>query len=124
MHFEGPTSLVDISPTLLNKAGIKTHQNVNGRDHNNTVPQDRIILIESTRHGHERKATYKENWKLIVSRGDDQEIGFKLPKETPTELPSCMKTELLDALPGWPDGEENRRVTGEVREQLEDLGYA
>ena len=93
------------------------------------VPADRVPLIEAARYGHERKAAYRDGWKLIVSRGDDEAVGFRLPERPgaaaeEADIPDGVEAALYDALPAWPDGREpERRASGMAQQRLEDLGY-
>lgn len=120
----GPnTSLVDVTPTLLERLGIDPLSAIDGHALSDSVPGDRIRLIEATRYGYERKAAYLDEWKLLVSPGDDEAVGFSLPEETPTVLPDDVRTDLQQALPPWPTGEAERTVEGAVQQRLEALGY-
>jgi arylsulfatase A-like enzyme len=120
----GRASLVDVAPTLLDALGHADALPATGTSLRTGVPEDRIPLVEATRYGHERKAAYLDDWKLVVSRGDDVDVGFRLPSEQPADLPGDVRRRLLDSLPAWPDGERpERRVSGVARERLEELGY-
>lgn len=120
----GPASLVDLAPTLLDVVGLDDALNSTGVSLRAGVPSDRIPLVESARYGHEKKAAYLEGWKLVVSRGDDESVGFRLPDEAPADLPADVERRLLDALPAWPNGDRaDVRVSGMARQRLEDLGY-
>lgn len=121
---DGPASLVDIAPTLLDALGHPDALATTGTSLRRGVPGDRVLLVEATRYGHERKAAYLDEWKLLVSRGDDAVVGFELPDETPSDLPEDVHRRLFDALPAWPDGEQpERRVSGVAQRRLEALGY-
>ena len=117
------TSLVDVTPTLLEWLGIEPLSAMDGHALSDSVPDNRIRLIEATRYGYERKAAYRDEWKLVVSPGDDEAVGFSLPDETPTVLPDDVRTDLQKAFPQWPDGEAERTVDGAVQQRLESLGY-
>lgn len=119
---EGPTSLIDIMPTVLNRVGIDP-SNVSGRVHGTGIEEDRVLLIESARYGYEKKAAYSGDWKLLVSLGDDQAIGYELPEETATKLPAEIRAELYEKLPEWPEDGVNQRVSVSVQNRLENLGY-
>jgi hypothetical protein len=84
---------------------------------------DRVLLTESARYGSEKRAVYTDNWKLLISESDDVAVGFELPDETQTVLPTDIERRLRSAVPPWPDGEDTRVVDGAVRDRLEDLGY-
>ncbi len=125
----GTPSLVDVAPTLLDALGQPEALATTGASLSRGVPADRVPIVEAARYGHEKKAAYRDGWKLIVSRGDDAAVGFRLP-ETPgaaateAELPADVEAALYDALPAWPDGSEpERRVSGMAQQRLEDLGY-
>ncbi|KAB1185428.1 MULTISPECIES: sulfatase-like hydrolase/transferase [Haloferax] len=117
-------SLVDLAPTLLDVAGLDDALATTGVSLRTDAPPDRIVLVESARYGYEKKAAYANEWKLIVSQGDDESVGFRLPDEVPTDLPADVERRLTDALPTWPDGEEaDVQVSGMAQQRLEDLGY-
>ncbi|WP_255197780.1 sulfatase-like hydrolase/transferase [Halorarius litoreus] len=119
-----PASLVDVAPTLLDTLGCEDALPATGSSLLRGVPEDRIPLVEACRYGHEKKAAYVDDWKLVVSRGDDAAVGFSLPDEEPTDLPEDVEARLFEALPAWPDGEHpERRVSGMAQQRLEDLGY-
>jgi arylsulfatase A-like enzyme len=120
----GRASLVDVAPTLLDAIGLADALPATGTPLAAGVPADRIPLIEAARYGHEKKAAYLGEWKLVVSRGDDAAVGFRLPDEDPADLPEDVRKHLFEALPAWPDGEHpERRVSGLAQQRLEDLGY-
>ncbi|SDM95406.1 Arylsulfatase A [Halogranum gelatinilyticum] len=119
-----PASLVDLAPTLLDAAGLDDALDTTGVSLRTGIPADRVTLVESARYGHEKKAAYADGWKLVVSQGDDESVGFDLADETPTDLPSDVERRLTEALPAWPNGEHaDVRVSGMAQERLEDLGY-
>ncbi|WP_396611354.1 sulfatase-like hydrolase/transferase [Haloferax sp. S1W] len=121
---DGLASLVDLAPTLLDAAGLADELSTTGTSLSRGIPADRTVLVESARYGHEKKAAYADGWKLIVSQGDDESVGFQLPDETPTDLPADIERRLSEALPAWPNGEHaDVRVSGMAQERLEDLGY-
>ena len=121
---EGPASLIDLAPTLLESAGLGETVPATGVSLADGVSESRVALVESARYGHEKKAAYTGDWKLVVSQADDQAIGFELPEETPTALPDDVETRLSAALPKFPDGETSEvRVSGMAQQRLEDLGY-
>ena len=126
---DGPASGVDLTPTLLGAAGIEVPSPVSGYDHADGLPDDRIPLVEAARYGHEKKAVYRGGWKLLVSRGDDEAVGFELPAERQADLPEDVETTLRTALPAWPgdgtgeDGDGERRVDESVQQRLSELGY-
>lgn len=119
-----PASLVDVAPTLLDALGQPAATASSGHPLTREVPESRVLLVESTRYGHEKKAAYADGWKLLVSRADDEAVGFRLPEEMPADLPADVEGRLYDALPPWPDGTHAERgVSGLARQRLEDLGY-
>jgi arylsulfatase A-like enzyme len=119
----GPASLIDITPTVLEEVGIDIPDDMTGYPHQRNVPDDRTLLTESARYGHEKKAITIEGWKLLVSIGDDRRIGFDLPEERPAELPKDVRATLEADLPPWPEGGEAQTVSGSVQKRLEHLGY-
>lgn len=121
---DGLASLVDLAPTLLDVAGLDDALTTTGVSLREGVPADRIALVESARYGHEKKAAYLDDWKLVVSQGDDESVGFRLPDETSADPPADVERRLAEALPAWPDGQQaDVRVSGMAQERLEDLGY-
>jgi arylsulfatase A-like enzyme len=121
---DGLASLVDLAPTLLDAVGLSDAMETTGVSLRSGVPTDRIALVESARYGYEKKAAYIDDWKLVVSRSDDESVGFHLPDETPADLPTEVERQLTEALPAWPDGEQaDVRVSGMAQQRLEDLGY-
>ncbi|WP_336360894.1 sulfatase-like hydrolase/transferase [Haladaptatus sp. ZSTT2] len=120
----GTPSLIDLTPSLLDGAGLDEALETTGTSLVSGVPTDRVTLVESARYGHEKKAAYFDGWKLTVSKGDDQSVGFALPAEEPTTLPEVVERRLTEALPAWPNGEHaDVRVSGMAQQRLEDLGY-
>ena len=125
----GTSSLVDVAPTLLDALGQPEALATTGVSLSRGIPAERVPLVEAARYGHEKKAAYRDGWKLIVSRGDDAAVGFRLPEEpgataTRADLPADVEADLYDALPAWPDGTEpERSVSGMAQQRLEDLGY-
>ncbi|MFC7097676.1 sulfatase-like hydrolase/transferase [Halobaculum marinum] len=125
----GTPSLVDVAPTLLDALGQMEALATTGCSLSRGVPGDRVPLVEAARYGHEKKAAYRDGWKLVVSRGDDAAVGFDLPDDPGTtareaDLPADVEAALYDALPPWPDGSDpERRVSGMAQQRLEDLGY-
>lgn len=119
----GPASLIDIAPTLLKEVGIDIPEEMTGYSYQQSVPENRMLLTESARYGHEKKAVTAENWKLIASRGDKCRVGFSLPEETPADLPESVWDDLEAELPPWPEGGNTRTVSRSVQRRLEDLGY-
>ncbi|MFC7202995.1 sulfatase-like hydrolase/transferase [Haloferax namakaokahaiae] len=121
---DGLASLIDLAPTILDVTGLSDAFETTGVPLQSGVPADRIALVESARYGYEKKAAYLADWKLVVSRRDDESVGFRLPDEVPTDLPSDVERQLTEALPAWPDGEQaDVRVSGMAQQRLEDLGY-
>jgi hypothetical protein len=121
---EGRASLVDLAPTLLDAAGLAEDFPATGASLRDAVPRSRVPIVESTRYGHEKKAAYAGEWKLVASKGDGERAGFRLPEEEPAELPPGVESRLAESLPPFPDGESaDARVSGMARQRLEDLGY-
>ena len=120
----GRPSLIDLAPTLLDALGHPDSLPTTGTSLRDGVPDDRAPLVEAARYGHEKKAAYLDEWKVVVSRGDEESLGFALPEETVADLPADVEKRLYDALPAWPDGEApERHVSGMAQQRLEDLGY-
>ncbi len=120
---ERPISLVDLAPTIADIVGIP-FEDTAGYSLTEPVPEDRIPIIEGCMSGFEKKAAYLDDHKLIVSKGDETELGFDLPEERPTELPTDVRDHLHAALPAWPDGSEaGTTVSTVVEDRLDQLGY-
>ena len=121
---DGPVSLVDLAPTLLDSLGHPDAIPTTGYTLATAPPEDRVLLTEAARYGHEKKAVYQNEWKLLVSKGDDRAVGFRVPDEEPVQLPDPVERRLTEALPAWPDGDRpEQQVSGVARDRLEDLGY-
>lgn len=119
-----PVSLVDLAPTLLDGLGHPDAIETTGRSLLREASDDRVLLTEACRYGHEKKAAYVDGWKLLVSEGDDESVAFRVPPEEVATPPEDVERNLYDALPAWPDGSvPERRVSGMARDRLEDLGY-
>jgi arylsulfatase A-like enzyme len=120
------TSLVDITPTILETLGLDNELAVTGTALCQPKDENRLILTEGARYGYERKAIYRNDWKIIKSLGDETCVTFKIETEpTETVIPPAVKSEMLDAFPPWPDGQTRatNRVSGTVEQRLRDLGY-
>jgi arylsulfatase A-like enzyme len=126
MRNEGLTSLVDVTPTILEILRIDEELEVTGTSLNRSKDEDRLVLTESTRYGYEKKAIYRNGWKIIKSRGDGTDIETTIEEE-PVEasIPTDVRERMLDGFPTWPDGKETtaKRVSGTVEKRLRDLGY-
>lgn len=121
-------SLIDLYPSILNKSGINQSCGCDGVPLSDEQGSTRKILVEGARYGYEKKAIYLNDLKLIVSRGDNVSIGFKLPEEKKTDIPEEIEESMKEALPTWV-GNENGQKTGKrtvsnsVANRLENLGY-
>ena len=116
-------SLVDLAPTFADVAGIDWSP-PSGRSLRSDEPRDGMVLVEGTLDGHEKKAIYDGAHKLIVSNGDDVELGYRLPGEEQTTIPPERREAMLDELPAWPDGQRvGTEVSDVVADRLEQLGY-
>jgi len=120
-------SLVDIVPTILELCGIEHKLGLCGRnlfDHQ----KKRFLLSEGIAYGYEKKAIFENNWKLIHSKGDGVDLLFDLSQD-PKEKHDLSKVEtehlerLKAALPHTETKGELLEVDGEIRKQLQDLGY-
>lgn len=118
------TSLIDVTPTVLDAVGIAPTHNeaLTGQSLVDPIPE-RQLLVEGARYGYEKKAVYAGDWKLIVSQGDDTAVGFSLPDETPRDLPGAVPEAMHDALPPWPAGEARESPSTAVQRRLAALGY-
>jgi len=118
-----PLSLVDVPATLADVTGVDLND-CSGYSLTRDVPSDRVTLIEGGLSGHEKKAVYRNQSKLIASKGHGVESGFSLPDETVVELPDEEYEALTSALPPWPsENEAETEVSGVVEDRLEQLGY-
>jgi arylsulfatase A-like enzyme len=121
--FDDHVSLIDIPPTIADCVGIDGPA-MTGESLLGERSADRTPIVEGSLDGYEKKAIYDGEYKLIVSRGDDVEVGYALPDEEPIELPEEVRQDLVDGLPSWPDGEDvETEVAGVVEDRLETLGY-
>jgi len=119
-----PASSVDVTPTLLESVGLTGALPTSGQPLSSAPPADRIPLVEAARYGHEKKAAYLDGWKLVVSRGDDRTVAFRLPEEEPSWLPESVERRLVEALPPWPDAASHPvRLSAIARNRLEETGY-
>lgn len=123
-RFDSHSSLVDLAPTILESLELPVPDGMTGRppdsDH-----RDRPLLVEASRYGHEKKAAYGSDWKLVASVGDDERVGFELPAERVESIPDSVYSELEASLPSWPDkdGPRGENVNDTVQQRLENLGY-
>lgn len=90
------------------------------------IDESRSVICEGVRYGHERKAVYKNGYKLIHSVGDDTTLAATVDAdgERFEDPPSdAVVEELLGELPDdW--GGDDRAETGRmVSNRLEALGY-
>jgi arylsulfatase A-like enzyme len=116
-------SLVDLAPTFADAVGIDWSTE-SGYSLRAEGPTDRMPLVEGSLEGHEKKAVYDGEYKLIVSSGNGVELGYRLPEEEQTTVPEQRREAMLDALPAWPDGQRvGTEVSGVVEDRLEQLGY-
>lgn len=121
--FDGHVSLVDLAPTLADAVGIDVPE-TSGYSLLDQVPAERMPIVEGSLNGYEKKAIYKDEYKLIVSHGDDVEVGFTMPDEEVVEIPEETRETMLRALPSWPDGSDaTTEVSGVVEDRLANLGY-
>lgn len=117
----GYVSLVDLAPTLLDLVGLSGALETTGRSLLGTSPSDGMPLIEGTMHGYEKKAVYRDEWKLIAAERASAE--FELPAETLTSIPRADREAMEGTLPGWEADDDGTHVSGLVEQRLEDLGY-
>jgi len=120
---DGPVSLVDLPTTFADVTGIEFDAAA-GHSLTETPPSDRLMFTEGSLDGHEKKAVYHGDYKLIASQGHGVEVGYELPDETVVELP-LEEHELLTAnVPPWPsEAAGETEVAGVVEDRLEQLGY-
>jgi len=123
-NLEGTRSLVDLMPRLLGEVGIHPEIDSSGYPLQTSVPDDRVALVEGSLRGHEKKAVYRGAYKLIASKGHDFEMGFDLPEERQVKIPSESLAAMQDAIPPWPDeNNQETEVSEVVEDRLEQLGY-
>lgn len=121
--FEGYTSLIDLPATFARLADIDG-PDMTGIPLTETLPEDRMVLVEGSLNGHEKKAIYHDQYKLIVSKGDGVEAGYTVPEEQQVNIPEDVRKRMLEELPPWPDGSEaTTEVSGVVEDRLNQLGY-
>lgn len=122
-EFDAPSSLIDVAPTVLDAVGLDGGS-MAGTSLRGDVPEDRKVLVEGSLNGHEKKAIYDGDYKLIVSPGDGVEVGLSVPGDEPIEIPDDRREAMVDALPPWPDGSDAETdVSDVVEDRLADLGY-
>ena len=81
------------------------------------------MLIEGGLSGHEKKAAYRKQSKLIASKDHNAEFGSSLPGETVVELPDD-ECETESALPPWAfESDAEPEVSGVVEDRLEQFVY-
>jgi len=120
--FDDHVSLIDIPPTIADCVGIDGPATTGRSLLEGSA--DRMPIVEGSLTGYEKKAIYCGQHKLIVSRGDDVEVGYELPSEEPVDLPEETRQNLVEGLPPWPDGEDvETEVADVVEDRLETLGY-
>ncbi|WP_049908543.1 sulfatase-like hydrolase/transferase [Halorubrum distributum] len=120
---DGLTSLIDLPATFTDVTGIE-FTNTSGRSLCESHGSDRFALIEGSLSGHEKKAVYHRNFKLLASKGHGVEVGYSLPEETITDLPDDIHESLRDQLPAWPaENDSETEVSSVVENRLEKLGY-
>ena len=120
---DGLTSLVDLPATFADVTGIKFVE-TSGRSLCERHESDRFALIEGSLSGHEKKAVYYQNFKLLASKGHGIEVGYTLPEETITDLPADIYESLIGQLPAWPaENDSETEVSSVVESRLEELGY-
>lgn len=118
-------SLVDLKELILKEVGINNPNETTGL-RNPKEDINRILLTEASRYGYEKKSVVSNKWKLIVSRGDGHQLGFKLPEEEIGKLPEDIEDQVKKELPEWPrkdkSGEMNE-VGKMTKRRLKNLGY-
>jgi len=120
-----PLSLVDLKELLLEEVGISDRSEIT-RLRDQKEDKSRILLTEAARYGYEKKSVVTDEWKLIVSRGDGHQLGFKLPEEETADLPENIENQLKEALPEWPGGKksgEMNEISRTAKHRLKKLGY-
>jgi len=119
----GYVSVIDLTATVADSVGLEDFE-TSGYSLNEGVPDQRTPLIEGSLSGYEKKGVYLDGYKLIVSKGDDAEVGFTVPDEEPTGIPDNVRESMVASLPAWPDSaKEGTEVSDVVEGRLETLGY-
>lgn len=121
---DGLLSLVDLFPTLLSAVGVSEPPDNSGRDLQEGVPPDRVVLTEACNFGCEKKAVYCGEWKRIVSLGDGFHLDFRLRPERVSEVPDAVAGRMVEHLPergSTRDG--GQQISAIVERRLEELGY-
>jgi arylsulfatase A-like enzyme len=122
----GLGSLIDLAPTILNQFGLEDELQTTGKPLSESVSPERIVVTEGARYGHEKKAVYRNGWKIIRSHGDETTVEFEVDEEPETTtIPSGERRAMIEAFPPWPDGQSSkeRHVSRAVENRLRDLGY-
>ncbi|MFC7019220.1 MULTISPECIES: sulfatase-like hydrolase/transferase [Haloarcula] len=116
-------SLRDIPATLLES--VTGEHDIPGRSWHERIPTDRAVVCEGARYGVERKAVYRNEWKLVHSKADGVTLEAKIDgEEAFGEIPDSVATVLYEELPDrWETGSQSGSVPQVTRDQLESLGY-
>ncbi len=96
-RYEAPVSLVDLMPTLLDAGGLSTPEGLAGESlwsllnggarpvESLPVPFDRLLFIERTLYGDEKKSVISWPWKALINVPDDYQELYQLERD-PGEL--------------------------------------
>lgn len=120
-------SLVDLAPTVLELCRIEHKLALDGHNLFNCRNEE-IIFSEGIAYGYEKKAVFKNNWKLIHSEGDGVSLLFDLSQD-PGENNDLGKIKIQELatlkskLPKTGAKGEPLEHGDEVEEQLQSLGY-
>ncbi|MFB6225066.1 MAG: hypothetical protein ABEI13_01265, partial [Candidatus Paceibacteria bacterium] len=125
-------STADIAPTILDQLGDNTSQsnsNLPMRFDGISLEKEKkhdVVLSEETAYGYEKKAIMKEEYKLIVSEGDDVRFLFNLSEDPGEKQPldnDDIKNRLFDLIPEQKQTGEAIDLDKDVNKRLKDLGY-
>jgi len=126
-------SLIDVTPTVLEAAGLRIPSDFDGSSLTARV-SDRRLLVESTRYGYEKRALYDGDRKVIASQGDDVVVETSLsePEDEPRTLTPDREAEVFEELPPWPGSDADdtdsaqdadQAVSRDIQRRLDELGY-
>jgi choline-sulfatase len=128
---EGPVSLIDLSPTLLRRAGLTPDTNTGGLDLLSTVPRDRDIYAETryprTAGWHSLSILAGERWKLVLSseaelydiNADPAEVSDLSGAHSTIVQGMASRLRQLEASAG----PSSAQVDADAAERLRALGY-
>lgn len=121
--FDETVSLIDLPATFADATGVDLGE-VSGYSLLEKIPPERFAIVEGSLEGYEKKAVYRDGYKLLASKGHGVEVGYSVPDETVINLPDDEYDALKRELPPLPsEGGAETEVSDVVEDRLEQLGY-